>query len=345
MACLLGLAWTGTAWTEHGETAAPRVEIGTTLTALASNQGEYDPLGLVSHDLLARAGRWSLLLEFTASPGTAMHSPPLPGAIPNPGGKPAAGDQRLAVAELFYGFEGLGGEWSLGLLDGAAHIDTSVVANDEKTQFMSPEFVNNPLIGMPGGRLGLAYFRPGSGSVPGVSALLMSSAGVEEEYSMGVEPAAHGPGRFLALEAQWALLGGVARLGGWEQSRDWRALPGSDGSRPVRGLYVSVDGSLSRIHWNLRLGVANGAMTERAAFFAVAALLPLGADAIGLAVGRSMHPDNGAIGNGPYYLEAFYQNEVLPGWTISPGVQIRQAESEGRLARELRACIRMNLAF
>ncbi len=341
---LLIAACSGAAAEESSGIPATRIDVDTTMTALASSDGEFDPGGLVALDLFARNGRWSLLLEITVSPDAAGYAIKHPGEILRPDGSSARGEEHIAVAEFHYGFDGLGGEWSVGLLDSAAHIDTSAVANDEKTQFMSPEFVNNPLIGMPGGRVGIAFRRPGADRRPGFSALLMTGA---EGFT---EPAVQGnsvdrPARFLAIEADWQRSEVTTRLGAWEESADWRALPGSDGSRPVRGLYASIDGQLSRIRWNVRIGATRSFGDQDSAFVGMAAQVPVGGNALGVALGRKAWLGSRRDGSGVTYFEAYYRREVLPGWIVTPGIQWSRGDAGGDLRRDLRACLRMNLLF
>jgi len=65
---------------------------------------------------------------------------------------------RIQVSELFYqAIRSNNQRFTIGLLDATSFLDSSLTANDENQQFITPSLVNNPVIDFPDYVIGLAY--------------------------------------------------------------------------------------------------------------------------------------------------------------------------------------------
>jgi hypothetical protein len=297
-------------------------ETGTTLVAAASTAGEPEGAGVVAIDVAASkpigSGRLSLLVELAGSPRLASGYPVFP----------ASGLDQLRVAEIHYDFPTVIGEWSIGYIDSKAYLDASDVANDEKTQFSNPVFVNNPTIGMPQSSLGFSWRPPARREWSGYSFVLAAS---KES------------GAFIAFEHWRALANATIRLGVW----------GRSANLPVRqwtmdheyGLYTAIDGSVGGLNWNLRAGVANPGQGASESFIGMAWEAPLAGHTLGFGVGRSMSGDIWSIGSPGEALHAefYYRRELSRRLAITPCIRYLNSIEDGERTGEWSAGVRFRL--
>ena len=194
--------------TRHGAVSMPgqpiAVEGGFTAIFQASDDKNIDAELTSSFDLVTTLptgnGKWVIYVEGNTSPRTDGVSSLLGEANADAGSAmDRDGNGRLQVSEVHY-FQPLGeGLLVSGLLDVTASLDTSEVANDETSQFLSSTLAGNPTIGFPDYRLGVGYNRE-TGEDQGYSLSLTSCHGLTDNpnasYSQLIDIVVHGKRRF-----------------------------------------------------------------------------------------------------------------------------------------------------
>ena len=277
----------------------------------------------------ARIGVFSLVVEAETGPPVSMRPVGLPSGhgAENP---LTLGDSEARLTEALYRLPGAGGEWAVGIIESKGYLDASAVANDEKTQFANPVFVNNPTIDLPESNLGVSWLGQSKTGDHGYSAVLST-----REAS----------GVFLALETWRAWRTVVARMGGWRNSGPSRLEAG--GPQPGRGLYASLDGQFDALRWNLRVGVARAGLTTAPKFISVAAELPRGRHTLGIAAGHGMLGEGLSLdepGHGSH-VEVYYRAMLSSGLAITPLLQFSDRSSPGGRATALTAGVRFRLSI
>jgi hypothetical protein len=285
------------------------VEVGATGVATASASDDPPTPGLLVFDVAfgmqSRHGHFSMVVEAESCPPVSAGLAGHPGGIN--GDWAAHGDGEAQLMELRYHFTNDIGEWSVGFLESKGYLDSSAVANDDKTQFTSPVFVNNPAIDLPDSSLGLSWQRASASANRGYSAVLAGNEGA---------------GAFVAVESWWGLRTLVARLGAWRNGARVTHIAGAK-TEYGQGLYAAIDGAVAELLWNVRAGIARPAHHERLRFFSVAAEIPLAGNSMGIAVGHSSEGAGilpGAPG-GTSHVELYYRWELTDGLVISPSLQ------------------------
>ena len=155
-----------------------------TLTALTANditiENEYFASFDISRTWPVGDGQWSIMIEANTTPQNGAVSTFLPDANNDVGSAlDGKGQGRLQLSGLHFDFEAGKGQWEGGLLNAADYIDASFVANDEKTQFLNSDFVNNPTIALPDYCLGLFYYHPATSPLEKVGGWLCCIAYVK----------------------------------------------------------------------------------------------------------------------------------------------------------------------
>ena len=331
------------------------VDIGTTLMALATKAQAIEDEYLVALDVFTafplRDGQLSMLIEATASPDAMGSSTPMPGGYGDLDSTFMYGDRSDAqLTELHYGIETRSGVWTIGLLDSASHIDISTVANDEKTQFMNPDFVNNPTIDMPDSSLGLSYHHPYGATGPGYSLLLIADRDILEERAAPAADTVGNYGRtgvFMGVEAHWNIGLANASLGTWGNIGKNPPTDSEWGSGRNYGFYTSIDGSHLGVHWNIRAGMARFQDSVSESFLSVAAELPVSDHVLGIAAGRVMHGGRlkSDLPGDTSRVELYYRFTVFDGFVITPDIQFVTAGRSNSPNGLVTACIRFRLNF
>ncbi|MDT8384468.1 MAG: carbohydrate porin [Gammaproteobacteria bacterium] len=273
--------------TRHGAIAMSAqpiaVEGGFTAVLQAADDRAIEPELGASFDLLttlpAGAGKWVIYIEGNTSPRSDGASSLLGETNADAGSAlDRDGNGRLQVSEAHYFHPLNGGLLVSGLLDVTSSLDSSEVANDETSQFLSSALVNNPTIGFPDYSLGVVYNRE-IGEDRGYSLALTSSHGLADNphasYAQLLDVDADGKGLFAAAEGQWPLDGTRLHAGAWVNTADHTRLDGGSGTRQNYGLYLTVDGRLATGQWNLRAGLANDQVSPASRFLSAALETPL----------------------------------------------------------------------
>lgn len=305
-------------------------EGGITATYQQANDDRVEDEAFASADLVgvipAGPGELTVYLEGNTTPETDGVSALLPEVNADAGSAlDDDGDGRVQVSELHYTLPIGEARWlTVGLLDVTGFLDASDVANDETAQFLGGTFVNNPTIGFPDYTLGLVYGRAPS-DTPGYVLTLTGSHGLADNPGAGydelVELDRDEKGVFAAAELNWPLANGTVRAGIWANTAEHDRLDGT-GTDANRGIYASIDGSLSRVNWNVRLGAADQEVAEAARFASLALEYPYGENAVGAAIGRIGASDELAGDrDDTTHAELYARFAVAGGFEVTPNVQ------------------------
>lgn len=280
--------------TRHGAVTMPAqpiaVEGGFTAVLQVADDKNIDSELTGSFDLVTTLptgrGKWVMYVEGNTSPRDEGVANRLGEANADAGSAlDRDGNGRLQVSELHYFHPLAGGLLVTGLLDVTASFDSSEVANDETTQFLSGPLVNNPTIGFPDYSLGVVFNRE-TGEDSGYSLALTSSHGLADNpnasYAQLVDVGDDGKGVFAAAEGQWPVAGTKVHAGAWVNTADHARLDGGTGNEKNYGLYLVVDGAMAAGQWNLRAGLANEKVSPASHFLSVALEHPLHEAALGV---------------------------------------------------------------
>lgn len=236
------------------------------------------------------------------------------------------GDGRVQLSETHYTLEGQQGFVTAGLVDPAAFFDTSEVANDETTQFLSASLVNNPTIGFPDYTIG---------AVGGINlketgllrVMIAGSHGLGDNehpyYSELVELDQKGKGVFSVLQFERAGNDKTARIGGWLNGAMHPYADGTDKKAYNYGLYGLLEGVISDLHWNVRAGIANTDVSTVRNFVSAAAEHQLGPAAVGagLAWGRVNLTDCPGEKDDAAQAEVYARFDLPQGFHLTPSIQ------------------------
>lgn len=319
----------------HGSVSMPpqpiAIEGGFTAVLQIADDNNIDEELLGSFDwvttLPAGKGKWVMYVEGNTSPRKEGVSSLIGEANADAGSAlDRDGKGRLQVSELHY-FHPLGGGMLVsGLLDVTASLDSSEVANDETSQFLSAPLVNNPTIGFPDYSLGVVYNQE-TGKDSGYSLALTSSHGLADNanasYAQLVDVGDDGKGVFAAAEGYWPMAGTKLHVGAWVNSADHARLDGGTGSEKNYGLYLVVDGQAAAGQWNLRAGLANEDVSQASQFLSLSLARPLKQAALGLGVAYTGLSSKDATPQQDDMLlaEAYLRFEPRVDMSVTPAVQ------------------------
>ncbi len=294
----------------------------TTTWQHADSAGIGDEM-LGSLDLVATmpkgGGLWTLYVEGSTTPLPAGVSSIHP--APNSDAGTALDTQnrgRLQVSELHYAHPLDAGRITVGLLNPTGFLDTSKVANNETSQFLSATLVNNPTIEFPDYTLGAAYHYDADRWSPGVTLLLSDAhglAGNSGSYSDLFTLGRSNRDLFLATELYWQPPSLTLRLGSWYSStrHDYRGRTNNN-----CGIYSVIDGYQGWLHWNLRGGVANRKVAKTATFIAIATETVLHDTIVGVGFA---HNGAGENGNGINQAEGYTRMELSNSVHLTTALQ------------------------
>jgi hypothetical protein len=308
-----------------------QVEGGFTVTAQSASDARIHDELLTSFDLVAEIpngpGQWIAYVEGNLSPRLNGVSSVL-GEVNGDAGTALDGDGkgRLQVSVLHYSREFGENSMTIGLLNPACVLDSSDVANDETSQFLSHSFVNNPTIAFPGYTLGTCvHFEQGK-TGPGFNLLITGSHGLADNpnasYSELVDLGAEGKGVFLGGELYLETARSMWRLGVWKSTADAAYLDGSGNIGHNYGAYLTTDHRIGDSIINVRLGMANDEVSEAASFASVALETPLTGHIFGIGVAQTGVSDK--LGNGTddtRQAEAYLRFRVNEDILVTPSVQ------------------------
>lgn len=307
------------------------VEGGFTAILQAASDKNVDAELVTSFDLVTTlstgTGKWIIYIEGNTSPQTNGIANLLGEANADAGSAlDRDGNGRLQVSELHYFHPLNGGLLVSGLLDVTASLDSSEVANDETSQFLSSTLANNPTIGFPDYSLGVVYNRE-MAEDRGYSFALTSSHGLADNpnasYDQLVNLGADGKGIFAAAEGQWPVAGTKLHAGAWVNSADHARLDGTPGMDKNYGLYLVVDGLVDTTLWNLRTGLANDEVSQASQFISAAIEHPLSNSTLGLGIAYTGLSSKDATPQQDDMLqaEAYLRFSPRENMSITPSVQ------------------------
>ncbi|MEA1987724.1 MAG: hypothetical protein U9N57_00785 [Pseudomonadota bacterium] len=186
-----------------------------------------------------------------------------------------ADNGRIQVSEFFYQ-AALSDDkrFTIGLLNATSFLDSSLIANDENQQFITPSLVNNPVIDFPDYVIGLAYE---SNLVKNVTStvFISSTHGIADNQSRNYanlfELQKDEKGLFSAAEIQymnkyWFINGGV-----WLHSGNHEAL--DDNTKldlSNYGIYSNINKTLGNHTLGFRAGLANPKVSIASEFISLA---------------------------------------------------------------------------
>lgn len=217
-------------------------------------------------------------------------------------------------------------EGHVGLLDATGFLDVSRIANDENRFFLAVPFVNNPTINFPDYALGSAL--TGRLSEDGhveVSGVLTSSNGLADNpnvsYAQLLRVTAEGKGVFAGATVRWEGESRRFALGGWMNTREMERLDGSGGTEGGAGIF-GVAGWFRDAHSvNVRIGVADAAVSMAQGFAGVSWVWDRAPHAVGLAAGRAFASSHLPAAEDVTQSELFVRRRIVPGVTVSASLQ------------------------
>ena len=308
------------------------VEGGFTATYQHADATQVDDEFLLSFDLVTTIpsgpGEWIVYVEGSTTPPDDGVSSVLVEANADAGSaldRDAKG--RLQVSALNFSLPLGRDSITIGLLDPTGFLDASEIANDETSQFIATDFVNNPTIEFPDYTLGGAYHHEhrGDSLIPGYTLVLTGSHGLadnpERSYAELVDLHEAGKGAFAAAELYWELPDAILRIGFWGRDDDHEKLHGDTGTEGNYGLYGVADITLGGASCNLRWGLANGAVSAAADFLALAVEYPLLGQTLGVGLSRSGASADLDDGRDAYHAEVYLGIKLTTVLRLTPSIQ------------------------
>lgn len=169
---------------------------------------------------------------------------------------------RIQLSELFMTWQySPQTEWSFGLIDATAYMDSGVISNDENTQFISAPLVNNPIIDFPDYTLGAVVKRDYGNYL--VSRLLLSSShgladNPRRNYSQAFEIGQDDKGLFIDVEAGFETEKQSVALGGWMHTAPHQSLSDVNQTNLHNyGFYLNAYQNFGKHGFEGRLAYAN----------------------------------------------------------------------------------------
>jgi len=232
---------------------------------------------------------------------------------------------EIQFSEFYYKFDVRGSTWSIGLIDITTMFDTSSQTNDETTQFVNSDLVNNPTIEFPDYTLGVAV----SGKVKNIewSLVLAGSHGKgdneKNNYKQLFELEAEGKGIFAAGEVSFVLGSVQSRFGLWINNSDHDALLGNKVHLHNYGIYAVVEGKAGSFAWSGRVGAANKEVSEAGTFVSLGGEMPLGKGYLGIGVAYTSLADDAVTTNkgDRTSTELYYKYKLGKTLRLTPSVQ------------------------
>lgn len=290
---------------EEREDNPAMVVVGTTGTAVSINEdgSNTDQLNFeVELAVPTRIGSFYVLLEAGAGPPEPLSCATQTLEDFHTLGA-SSGDAH--VTEFSYRVSHHTGEWVVGFQEARGTIDTSRVANDDKTQFLVSAFVNNPTINLPGSTFGLTWQKAIGNGRHGIGATVN-----RYEHS----------GTFLATESWWALDRSIARIGAWRGRARIACSDHSHEPSDGHGLYASIDGESTHLQWNLRAGWGRHGKVP-VSFIGLALELPLAKGSLGLALGQGHVAAHWGAAR-QSYAEMYFRYSLPGDFMLLPGVRL-----------------------
>lgn len=184
---------------------------------------------------------------------------------------------RVQLSELFYQFYPYKNvNFSLGLMNAGAFLDTSNVHNDENTQFINATLVNNPVIDFPDYALaGAVQLQSAVDTTLFVSSTHGLADNSNRDYSQLFEVGEDDKGVFVGLEVDFDLQktpNSRYKLGSWVHSYQHETLVLEDTSKELNyGFYGVVSYQYSQdTEYEARVGFSSPKVNAAKRFFSIA---------------------------------------------------------------------------
>ena len=161
-----------------------------------------------------------------------------------------------------------------GLLDSTTFFDTGRIANDENTQFITSDFINNPVIDFP--NYAIAGVVEHRFSKWNTTRLLVSSThgladNPQRDYSSLFELTKDDKGLYSQLETEFSDDNRFVALGGWMHNGDHPALDDPTQTKLKNyGAYLTAGMAFGRHQFETRWGFANEKVSSAASFASLA---------------------------------------------------------------------------
>lgn len=275
-------------------------------------------------------GEWLLYVEASSTPDANGVSAYYPSANADAGSVlNRDGDFGIQVSELNYTFHLTGyRRLMIGLVNPSAWLDRSRITNDENTHFLNINFKNNATIDFPDYTLGAVMRWLGSESQLEPSVVLASSQGLADlayrSYRDLLAPSSGRRGVFAGADARWVRDQAWVRLGAWLRSNDNRVADTPNDTEMNYGICGVLGWQVAENAVNVRLGIANDAVSVATRFAAVAyeRSTRIGLFGIGVAKTRISNSFRPADLDNVHSAEAFFRIPVgNTSGQLTPSIQ------------------------
>lgn len=237
---------------------------------------------------------------------------------------------RIQVSQLFYQTEFSNNkQFTIGLVDATSFSDSSLIANDEGQQFITPSLVNNPVIDFPDYVIGLAYQADFAEHLSAV-VFLSSTHGLADNqsrnYSNLFEVQKDEKGIFSATEIQYSNPNWLINGGAWLHNGNHEAL---DDTTKVDlsnyGIYTNINRILGNHTLGLRTGLANPKVSVASEFISLAYQYSSNNSVLGLGysnlITSSFNQDN-SLKNNQEMIELYTNYAINKNLSFTPAVQM-----------------------
>lgn len=197
---------------------------------------------------------------------------------------------RLQLSELYLSLPyEKNTTFHIGLLNSTVFFDTSLIGNNENTQFIASDFVNNPVIDFPDYALaGVVEYQ--FSAINTTRFMASSTNGLADnpnrDYSSLFEVNSDNKGVFCILETQWQTDNTLFETGAWLHNGDHRALDDANNKHLKNyGAYLTAAQSFGKQTMEMRAGIANERVSAAKDFVSLAYQIALRGWTLGTAYG------------------------------------------------------------
>lgn len=214
----------------------------------------------------------------------------------------------------------------IGLVDSTAFFDTGQIANDENTQFIASDFVNNPVIDFPD--YALAGIIEHRFSKTNLTRLMISSTNgladnPSRDYSSLFEVDDDKKGIFSILESKWQRNREFVEIGAWLHNGAHQALDDANKTNLKNyGAYLTAGTGFGEQAFEVRTGYANEKVSTATGFISLAYELNLRRWTFGSAYGYtkiSKHLNN--VKHSVQEVEVYGRRLIGKRFSITPSFQ------------------------
>ncbi|BBN59728.1 carbohydrate porin [Hydrogenovibrio marinus] len=264
---------------------------------------------------------------------------------------------RLQLSELYLSLSyEKNTSFHVGLLNSTVFFDTSLIGNNENTQFIASDFVNNPVIDFPDYALaGVVEYQF---SATNTTRFMASSTNgladnPNRDYSSLFEVNSDNKGIFCILETQWQTDNTLFETGVWLHNGDHRALDDANNKHLKNyGAYLTAAQSFGKQTVEARAGIANARVSATKDFVSLAYQITLSDWTLGTAYGYTEISKYSSMRHdAAQEVEVYGKHMVGKYFSLTPSVQyfknpFHNSTVAPSLANEVWAAnLRVNFAF